>query len=93
LTGEILPVDFAQNARSLGAYVIEAHDINSLKTALAEAKIQTRTAVITIETSLTKGIPGYAWWEVAIAEVSEIETVKKARADYVENKKKQRYYL
>lgn len=93
LTGDILPVDFAQNARSLGAHVIEAHDIGSLKSALAAAKAQTRTTVITIETSLTKGIPGYAWWEVAIAEVSEIDSVKKARAEYLENKKKQRYYL
>jgi len=93
LTGDILPVDFAQNARSLGAHVIEAHDIESLKSALVEAKSQTRTTVITIETSLTKGTPGYAWWEVAIAEVSEIDSVKKARADYVEYKKKQRYYL
>jgi len=93
LTGDILPVDFAQNARSLGAHVIEAHDIDSLKSALFEAKSQTRTTVITIETSLTKGTPGYAWWEVAIAEVSEIDSVKKARAEYVEYKKKQRYYL
>lgn len=93
LTGDILPVDFAQNARSLGAYVIEVHDIDSLKSALVEAKLQTQTTVITIETSLTKGTPGYAWWEVAIAEVSEIDSVKKARAEYVEYKKKQRYYL
>jgi len=93
LTGDILPVDFAQNARSLGAHVIEAHDIDSLKSALVEAKSQSRTTVITIETSLTKGTPGYAWWEVAIAEVSEIDSVKKARAEYVEYKKKQRYYL
>lgn len=93
LTGDILPVDFAQNARSLGAHVIEAHDIDSLKSALVEAKSQTRTTVITIETSLTKGTPGYAWWEVVIAEVSEIDSVKKARAEYIENKKKQRYYL
>ncbi len=40
LTGNILPVDFAQNARSLGAHVIEANDISSLKKALAEAKNQ-----------------------------------------------------
>jgi 3D-(3,5/4)-trihydroxycyclohexane-1,2-dione acylhydrolase (decyclizing) len=93
LTGDILPVDFAQNARSLGAHVIEAHDVPSLKTALAEAKAQTITTVIYIETSLTKGVPGYAWWEVAIAEVSEIDTVQKARAEYEEHKKKQRYYL
>jgi 3D-(3,5/4)-trihydroxycyclohexane-1,2-dione acylhydrolase (decyclizing) len=93
LTGDILPVDFAQNARSLGAHVIEAHDVPSLKAALAEAKAQTVTTVIYIETSLTKGVPGYAWWEVAIAEVSEIASVQKARAEYEEHKKKQRYFL
>ena len=93
LTGDILPVDFAQNARSLGAYVIESHDMESFKSALAEAKTRAETTVITIETSLTKGVPGYAWWEVAIAEVSEIDTVQKAYSEYVEHKKKQRYYL
>ncbi len=93
LTGDVLPVDFTLNARSLGAHVIEANSIDSLKAALAEAKNQERTTVITIETSLTKGVPGYAWWEVAIAEVSEVDTVKKAYSNYVEKKKKQRYYL
>jgi 3D-(3,5/4)-trihydroxycyclohexane-1,2-dione acylhydrolase (decyclizing) len=93
LSGEILPVDFAQNASSLGAHVIEAHDINSLKKALAEAKDQTKTTVITIETDLYKGVPGYGWWEVAISEVSEIDTVRKAYENYIENKKKQRYFL
>lgn len=93
MTGKILPVDFAQNARSLGAHVIEAQDINSLKKALTEAKKQTVTTVITIETSLSKGVPGFAWWEVAISEVSEIETVQKARKHYIESKKQQRYYL
>ena len=93
LTGEVLPVNFAQNARSLGAYVIEAHDISSLKEALAEAKEHTTTTVITIETDLYKGIPGYAWWEVAISEVSEIETVKEAYKNYIKSKKQQRYFL
>jgi 3D-(3,5/4)-trihydroxycyclohexane-1,2-dione acylhydrolase (decyclizing) len=93
LTGDPLPVDFAQNARSLGAYVIEAHDINSLNEALSEAKKQTITTVITIETDLYKGIPGNAWWEVAVSEVSEIETVREAYKDYVNSKKKQRYFL
>jgi len=93
LTGDLLPIDFAQNARSFGAHVIEAHDISSLKKALAEAKDQTTTTVITIETDLYKGVPGYAWWEVAISEVSEIDTVKKAYENYTESKKKQKYYL
>jgi len=93
LTGEILPVNFAQNARSLGAFVIEATDIRSLKNAIEEAKAQTMTTVITIETDLYKGVPGYAWWEVPVAEVSEIDTVKEAYKIYLTNKKKQRYFL
>ncbi len=93
LTGNTLPVDFAQNARSLGAYVIEATDIPSLKAAMEEAKKQTRTTVITIHTDLYKCGPDFAWWEVPIAEVSEVDTVKEAYSNYVEKKKKQRYYL
>jgi 3D-(3,5/4)-trihydroxycyclohexane-1,2-dione acylhydrolase (decyclizing) len=93
LDGELLPVDFAQNARSLGAYVIEATDIASLKAAMLEARKQTRTTVITIHTDLYKCGPDFAWWEVPIAEVSEIDTVRDAYADYKEHKKKQRYYL
>lgn len=93
LTGEEIPVDYAQNARSLGAHVIEATDINSLKEALEEAKKQTKTTVITINTDLYKGISGYAWWDVAVAQVSEVDSVKQAYANYVEAKKKQRYFL
>ena len=93
LDGDLLPVDFAQNARSLGAYVIEATDIASLKNAMHEARKQKRTTVITINTDLYKCGPGYAWWEVPVAEVSEIDTVQEAYVEYVENKKKQKYYL
>lgn len=93
LTAGNLPVDYVQNASSLGAHVIEATDIPSLKRALAEAKEQTKTTVIVIETDLYKGIPGYAWWEVAIAEVSETDTVNEAYKVYQEKKKKQRYFL
>jgi len=88
-----LPVDFVQNARSLGAHVIEATDIPSLKAAMTEAKLQTKTTVIVIETDLFKGIPGYAWWEVAVAEVSELETVQEAYKVYREKKQKQRYFF
>jgi 3D-(3,5/4)-trihydroxycyclohexane-1,2-dione acylhydrolase (decyclizing) len=93
LSGGFLPVNFAQNARSLGAVVYESHDIASLKKALADAKNQTVTTVITIDTDLYKGIPGYAWWEVAVSEVADIESVREAYRKYLEEKKKQRYYL
>jgi 3D-(3,5/4)-trihydroxycyclohexane-1,2-dione acylhydrolase (decyclizing) len=86
-------VNFAQNARSLGAHVIEASDINSLRAALAEAGKQAVTTVITIETDLYKGIPGYAWWEVPVSEVAEIDSVREAYRIYKEYKNMQRYYL
>lgn len=93
LSGAILPVNFAQNAQSLGAVVYEAHDIPSLRKAIEEAKKQKVTTVITIETDLYRGIPGYAWWDVAVSEVSGIDTVKEAYNKYKEDKKNQRYYL
>jgi 3D-(3,5/4)-trihydroxycyclohexane-1,2-dione acylhydrolase (decyclizing) len=94
LDGERLPVDFAANARSLGAHVIEAADLPSLVEALKAAKGQTETTVITIETDREQRVPGYeSWWDVPVAEVSEIESVRQARSDYEESIKKERYYL
>jgi 3D-(3,5/4)-trihydroxycyclohexane-1,2-dione acylhydrolase (decyclizing) len=94
LGGEYLPVDFAANARSLGAYVIEAKDLGSFRKALEEAKEQTRTTVITIETDREQRVPGYeSWWDVPVAEVSEVEGVKQARVSYEQAKKNERHYL
>ena len=93
LDGECLPVNFAQNAESLGAFVIECTDIESFKEALKEMKKQTRTTVITIDTDLYENVPGYAWWEVGTSEVSEIPGVQEAFKNYKKNKENQRYYL
>lgn len=93
LNGDVIEVDYAQNARSLGADVIEVSTIDEFKRALKEAKSAVKTTVICIETDLYKGVPGYAWWDVAVAEVSEIDSVKKAYDGYIVNKKKQKYFL
>jgi 3D-(3,5/4)-trihydroxycyclohexane-1,2-dione acylhydrolase (decyclizing) len=93
LDGAVLPVDYAANARSLGAHVIEAGDIPSLNKALAEARACDKTTVIVIETDVKKGIDGYAWWEVPVAEVSEMDSVKQAYEVYRANKERQKYYL
>lgn len=94
LDGETLPVDFAANARSLGAHVIAVKEIAALKKALAAARRQTKTTVIVIETDLEKRVPGYeSWWDVAIAEVSEVPTVRAAAKAYQRAKRKERYYL
>jgi 3D-(3,5/4)-trihydroxycyclohexane-1,2-dione acylhydrolase (decyclizing) len=94
LSGDFLPVDLAKNAESLGAIVIKATDRTSLEEALEQSKINTRTTVIYIETSLYRTVKGYnAWWEVPIAEVSESAFVQKAFETYTENKKQQRIFL
>ena len=93
ISGECLPVDFAENAKSLGAHTIKCTDIASLKEALVEMKKQDKTTVVYIETDLYENVPGYAWWEVGTSEVSKIDTVKEAYKKYVEDKKKQRHFV
>jgi 3D-(3,5/4)-trihydroxycyclohexane-1,2-dione acylhydrolase (decyclizing) len=39
-------------------------------------------------------VPGYeSWWDVPVAQVSEMETVQQARALYEKNVKKERLFL
>ena len=97
LEGEVLPVDLAANARSLGAHVIEVHSVAQLREAIAEAKAAPADAgpvVIHVETDPTVQAPdGESWWDVPVAEVSAIETTGAARADYVAHKSAQRALL
>ena len=88
----ILPVNLADNARSLGAHVIECTDYTSLTDALKTAKGIDKTTVIYTTCDRYHGIDGYSWWEVPIAEVSDMETVKEAYRDSLERKKKQRFH-
>ena len=93
LDGEKLPIDYAANAASMGAYVIKTKNVSELKEALKEAKGIDRTTVIYIDVDRKKGVPGFTWWDVPIAEVSEKEAVKKSLEVYTQNKKNQKYYL
>jgi len=94
LDGDPLPVDFVANARSLGAHAVKAASLADFKQALEDAKASEHTSVIVIETDPTVGVPGYdSWWDVAVAEVSELESVRQARARYEEARKRERYHL
>ena len=94
LDGEVLTVDFAANARSLGAHALKAGTLDELRQALEEAKTLDRTTVIVVETDASESVPGYeSWWDVAVAEVSELESVREARARYDEARKRERRYL
>ena len=93
LTGDIIATDFAANAASLGAYTVTARTYDQLGAALADAKKQTRTSVVVVETDYNDRVPGYdSWWDVPIAEVSDSQAVQEARAAYVDAVKKERYF-
>ena len=93
LDGNVISVDFVENARSLGACAVRAHTREDLRRALLDARKRPQTSVVVIETDYAKRVPGYeSWWDVPIAEVSEVESVRAARAHYVEARKKERVF-
>src|SRR4029079_194828 len=94
LDGARLAVDFAANAASLGAHVISATTGDDLKSALDEARRQDRTTVIVIEVDKEVRVPGYeSWWDVPVAEASEMESVRRARARYEEERKREKHFF
>ena len=93
LDGEHLPVDFAANAESLGAHSIRAVTRDDLQRALDEARDTNRTTVIVLEVDKEMRVPGYeSWWDVPVAEVSEVEEVRRARVEYEKETKRERYF-
>jgi 3D-(3,5/4)-trihydroxycyclohexane-1,2-dione acylhydrolase (decyclizing) len=92
--GEFLPVDFAANAASLGAWTKRVRTAEELQAALESARKQTQTAVVVVETSYEDRVPGYeSWWDVPVAEVSERDAVKAARKLYEGARKKERLFF
>jgi 3D-(3,5/4)-trihydroxycyclohexane-1,2-dione acylhydrolase (decyclizing) len=94
LAGDYLPVDLAANAASLGAHVIRAKTIAEIKQALVAAREIDHTTVIAVEVDREQRVPGYeSWWDVPVAQVSEVDTAQRARAEYEVARKKERYFL
>ncbi|MGA8868170.1 MAG: thiamine pyrophosphate-dependent enzyme, partial [Candidatus Sulfotelmatobacter sp.] len=94
LSGPSMQIDFVANAASLGARAVRVRTREELGAALDDARNQSLTSVIVVETDYSERVPGYeSWWDVPIAEVSEVESVQAARQRYVEAKKKERYFV
>lgn len=92
--GGPLPVDLALNLRSLGANVLTASTAVQFKLAVQQACSAQATTAVYIRTD-ARGADsgGGAWWDVAVAEVSTLESTQHARATYESNKRQQRSYL
>jgi 3D-(3,5/4)-trihydroxycyclohexane-1,2-dione acylhydrolase (decyclizing) len=91
---QTLPLDLAANARSLGAHVITCETYEDFTAAMEASRKTDRTTVIYICNDRYEGVPGYdSWWDVVVAEVSEMPAVQEARKAWEEKRAEERYYL
>ncbi len=91
LDGDILPVDLAMNAQSLGADVIRVTGIAEFRKALDVARAATRTTVIHIDTDPVAPVPSSeSWWDVPVSQVSDLESTQQAFKTYQQRKVTQR---
>jgi 3D-(3,5/4)-trihydroxycyclohexane-1,2-dione acylhydrolase (decyclizing) len=91
---DVLPLDLASNAESLGARVVRASSVAELREALTGARGADGPVVVYVEADRYQGVPSYeSWWDVPVAEVSEEETVRGAREAYERAHQDQRQYL
>ncbi|MBL8058014.1 MAG: 3D-(3,5/4)-trihydroxycyclohexane-1,2-dione acylhydrolase (decyclizing) [Anaerolineales bacterium] len=89
-----LALDFPANARSLGADVIECQTAAEYAAALQAAHASPRTTVIYIRNDRYVSVPGYeSWWDVPVAEVSEMPSVQAARQEWEARRATERNYL
>ena len=94
LDGDILPVDLAANAASLGAQVFRADTLSEFRECLTQALAATRTTVVHVGCDLATGSPSSrSWWDVPVAEVSSQPATVAARAAYEQEKANQRPHL
>jgi 3D-(3,5/4)-trihydroxycyclohexane-1,2-dione acylhydrolase (decyclizing) len=94
LDGDVLPVDLAANARSLGVRVHEPGGIAGLRDALARARQEDGPSLIQILTDPLIPAPSSdAWWDVPVAEVSDLPATLGARKSYEAAKTRQRPFI
>ena len=94
LEGEYLPIDLAKNAESMGARTWHVDTPAALRSALDEARGESRSCVIVVEVEKHRYSPGAGvWWDVAPAEVSDRPATQETRQDYEQGRSKlQRFH-
>ena len=94
LDGDVLPVDLAANAASLGADVIRARTVSELQAALAQSRASDRTTVTYIEADPLAPVPSSeSWWDVPVSQTSALDSTQQARKAYETAKRDQKLYL
>jgi 3D-(3,5/4)-trihydroxycyclohexane-1,2-dione acylhydrolase (decyclizing) len=94
LEGDTVNIDFVANAASLGAAASRVRTLDELRQALVAARATPRTTVTVIEVDRNVRVPGYeSWWDVPVAEVSEMESVRSARTAYEKGVRRERHFF
>ena len=83
-------VDFESHAKSMGANGETVTSTSELEAAFLRAKKSNKTYVISLKTDGYEWLEGTSFWESPTSEVHTTEENKKAFADFVEGKRKQR---
>jgi 3D-(3,5/4)-trihydroxycyclohexane-1,2-dione acylhydrolase (decyclizing) len=93
LEGEYLKLDFVKNAESMGARGWNVSTPDELRMALKDARAETRSCVIVVETEKHNyGPDSGSWWDISPAEVSNDPVTQELRKQYEQEKKSQRFF-
>ena len=93
LSGSCLDIDFAANARSLGAKGYTVNTLEELHEALTKAEKESVSTLIDIKVLPGTSTEGFeSWWHLGVAEVSESEKVGKAHKEMEAKKAEARKY-
>jgi 3D-(3,5/4)-trihydroxycyclohexane-1,2-dione acylhydrolase (decyclizing) len=92
-TGNELPISFTKLAESMGIRAIRVENRDKFKEELEEARKSNSSTLIEVSVDPEIRVPGYeAWWNVPVAEVSEMPSVVLARSEYEKRLKDEREF-
>jgi 3D-(3,5/4)-trihydroxycyclohexane-1,2-dione acylhydrolase (decyclizing) len=93
LTGEVVEVDFAANARTYGCAAFDAHSLEELQAAVRSAREESRPTVIVAHVEPHRlTLDSQCWWDVGVAQVSSRPETREAAAASEEGRVSQRFH-
>ena len=93
LDGDVLPIDFAMNARSYGCQSWSVSSAEEFEVAFKEAKNSPVSTLIEVHTAPKSMTHGYStWWRVGTPEVSQKSAVVSAAEEMKKNTGKAKLY-
>ena len=86
-------IDYAMGARSLGCAALVASSLDELRSALDEARRETRPTVIVTRVEPHRLLlDSECWWDVGVAETSARPETRQLAAEHARGRSLQRYY-